>query len=100
MAAQSSKDALGERRWLVLAQDGRHVWLGRWTDPSPEELASAEAALIQQAGGGWLAVGCGSYYAPGEMTLLEVRPLGRPLVEWPQAVASFHAHRFTANKSR
>jgi hypothetical protein len=38
----------GERRWIVLGTDGRHVSLGRDSDPSPEEIEAAEAALLAQ----------------------------------------------------
>jgi hypothetical protein len=38
----------GERRWIVLGEDGRHITMGRHSDPSPEEVAKAEAGLAAQ----------------------------------------------------
>ena len=34
-----------ERRWLVIASDGRHATLGRATDPTPEQLEAAATTL-------------------------------------------------------
>lgn len=84
-----------ERRWLVLGADGRHVWLGRATDPSTGEVAQAEQALAAQGTSGWLAVSEGDYWAVGEpMTLLIVRPLGGPSRDgWEQAVRTFEELR-------
>jgi len=38
----------GERRWIVLGEDGRHVTMGRNSGPSPDEIARAEAGLADQ----------------------------------------------------
>ena len=37
-----------ETRWIVLGTDGRHVTMGRHTDPSPEEVEQAERGLAAQ----------------------------------------------------
>jgi hypothetical protein len=83
-----------ERRWLVIGADGRHVTLGRASDPSPEELAEVAAALEQQDVAGWLVVSEGRYYDPGELGLLMVHPLAeRPGATWEQARDAFIAAR-------
>jgi hypothetical protein len=45
-----------ERRWLVLAEVGRHVWLGRARDPEEVEIREAEASLAARSLAVWLAV--------------------------------------------
>ena len=50
-----------ERRWIILADAGRHVSVGRATDPTGDEILTAEEALAAQAHGGWLAVMKGDY---------------------------------------
>jgi len=44
-----------ERRWIILAQDGRHVTMGRAAPPSDAQIAAAAAALTAQGIAGWLA---------------------------------------------
>jgi hypothetical protein len=83
-----------ERRWIVLGEDGRHVTLGRHADPSPEEIAAAEAALVGQCLAGWLAVAEGDPWRRGaRVRLLEVRPLAEPSVPFQGAVEAFQARR-------
>ena len=41
---------------MLLAEDGRHSWLGRATDPTAEEIASLEDQLTGLNLGGWIAV--------------------------------------------
>ena len=55
-----------ERRWIVLGEDGRHVTIGRHTDPTDDELARAADALHTSGQGGWLAVTEGQYYRARE----------------------------------
>jgi len=79
-----------ERRWIILGEDGRHVTLGRHSDPSPDEIAQAEAGLAAQGLRGWLAVMEGPYYRDPAPTLMMVRTLcsfARPFTE---AVDAFH----------
>ena len=83
-----------ERRWLVLAEDGRvGGWLGRATDPSDDEIAMAERGLVAAGTAGWLAVSEGVYYSSDVMTLMCVRPLGSPAGGFDEAAARFHAAR-------
>ena len=80
-----------EHRWIIVAEDGRHVTLGRDTDPSDEEVARAGEGLRAQGLGGWLAVLEGSYYRPQDaLTLLMVRtvaPSAGP--SWEDAKTAF-----------
>jgi hypothetical protein len=75
---ETSRSRSGERRWIVLAEDGRYSSLGRATDPTQEEVAAAEAALAAQGVKGWLAVMQGNPYVGKVPRLMEVRPLAEP----------------------
>jgi hypothetical protein len=79
----------GERRWIVLTEDGKHITLGRYTDPSPEEIATSEAGLAAQGLSGWLAVMKGNYYGSDEPSLMMVRPLCNPKRHFAEAVDRF-----------
>jgi hypothetical protein len=90
-----------EKRWIILGTDGRHVTVGRHTDPSPDEIEAAEAGLRAQGLSGWLAVTDGGYYGPGEIAVLPVRSLADALPEtWDRAVAAFLEHRAVARGCR
>lgn len=61
---------------MLLSEDGRHVWLGRGSDPSPDELDEAGSAMDRQGLAGWLAVHRGDYWSPvHEPELMVVRRL-------------------------
>ncbi len=83
----------GERRWIVLGEDGRHITMGRHSDPSPEEVAKAEAGLAAQGLAGWLAVMNGGYHARRKPSLMMVRPLCDPQQPFAEAVDAFQAAR-------
>ena len=83
-----------ERRWLLVASDGRHATLGRARDPSAEELETAAARLGDMNLGGWLAVSEGHYYGPGPFRLMMVRSLAEAAgATWAGAEAAFMAAR-------
>ncbi|MFO0198689.1 MAG: hypothetical protein ACK530_08780 [Alphaproteobacteria bacterium] len=83
-----------ERRWIVLGTDGRHVSIGRDSDPSPEEIEAAEAALLAQGHGGWLAVTSGEYWSRrARLDVLEVRRLGAPATAFAEAAEAFQQRR-------
>ena len=86
-----------ESRWIALATDGRHVTLGRASDPSEAEIAATEASLIAQGIRGFLVVMRGAYYARHGLELLLVRPLaGATSDNWEQAKAAFLSRRTAA----
>ncbi|MDT8333795.1 hypothetical protein RQ831_22320 [Roseomonas gilardii] len=86
-----------ERCWIVLGTDGRHVTLGRHSDPAEEEIRAAEQALSAQGQAGWLAVLEGDYWRRRtKMSVLAVRPLADPDSGFDEAVAAFEACRTRA----
>ena len=90
-----------EKRWIVLATDGRHVTLGRHVDPTLEMIEQVGAELRQIGLGGWLAVTEGRYYEPRDvLRVMLVRPLAEPASDWDGAVAAFMAIRAVALSSR
>ncbi|MEN3174931.1 hypothetical protein ABDK75_02765 [Gluconobacter sp. OJA] len=50
------------QQWLIIAEDGRHVSLGRHTSPTEDELNVVEKGLLSQGLGGWLVRTMGNYY--------------------------------------
>jgi hypothetical protein len=80
-----------ETRWIILTADGRHGTMGRHTDPSEDEIASAEAALRRIPLGD---------YSRDKLEVLMVRPLASPDPDdWDRAVAAFLARRRAANQT-
>ncbi len=77
-----------ERRWIVLASDGRYVTLGRASDPSEEEICLAETSLRNQGLAGWLAVMEGNPYAKNTPRIMEVRSLAEPKLPFSEAAAA------------
>jgi hypothetical protein len=73
-----------ETRWIVLGTDGRHVTMGRHSDPSPEEVEQAERGLAVMKGG---------YYVRRKPSLMMVRPLANPARPFEEAAAEFEAKR-------
>lgn len=80
---------MGERRWIILGDDGRHVTVGRHSDPTEEELRGITEQLKTTGVGGWLAVTEGVYYSSEVMKLLMVQELAPPRRPWETAVAAF-----------
>lgn len=83
MAATNERDT--ERRWVLVAEDGRYVTLGRASDPSEDEILDAEAGLVRQGLAGWLAVMQGNPYVGAAPQLMEVRRLGEPTATFTKA---------------
>jgi hypothetical protein len=83
-----------ERRWIVLGEDGRHVSIGRATDPSDAEIEAAGKSLEQSGMGGWLAVMEGVYYSRrSRVALMMVREVAPATASWNDAVAAFQQRR-------
>jgi len=83
-----------ERRWIILAQDGRHVTMGRAAAPSEAEVEAAAAALAAQGLAGWLATLDGNYWSRRRVALAPVQTLGDgATLDWPTAIIAFEAAR-------
>ncbi len=90
-----------ERRWIILAQDGRHVTMGRAAPPSEAEVEAAATALAAQGLAGWLATLDGNYWSRRRVTLASVQTLGdSATLDWSAAVAAFDAARKVATTLR
>ncbi|MBX9751033.1 MAG: hypothetical protein K5Q68_15705 [Roseococcus sp.] len=90
-----------ERRWIILAQDGRHVTMGRAAPPSEAEVEAAAAALAAQGLAGWLATLDGNYWSRRRVTLASVQTLGDDArLDWPAAIAAFDVARKAATAPR
>jgi len=88
----------GERRWIILSEDGRHATLGRHTDPFDVEIRAAGDGLQAQGLGGWLAVMEGSYHRTrSTVTLMMVRQVAPCPVTWEQAAGAFQEIRRERN---
>jgi hypothetical protein len=86
-----------EVRWIVLTTDGRHVTLGRHTDPSEDEINVTEGAMAIQGVTGFLAIMRGGYYIRSPVELMQVRPLaGADPEQWAAAAAAFLVKRTAA----
>jgi len=83
-----------ERRWIILAQDGRHVTMGRAAPPSEAEVEAAAAALAAQGLAGWLATLDGNYWSRRRVVLAPVQMLGDgATLDWSAAITAFEAAR-------
>lgn len=80
-----------DTRTIILGDDGRYVTLGRHSQPSEEEIASAAQALAAQGIGGWLATMSGTVYQRRCPKLEMQRELAAPRHGWDAAVAAFKA---------
>ncbi|WP_191082748.1 hypothetical protein [Roseococcus microcysteis] len=90
-----------ECRWIILAQDGRHVTMGRAAPPSEAEVEAAAAALAAQGLAGWLARLDGHYWSRRRVALTLVQTLGDGAsLDWPAAIAAFEADRKAATAPR
>ena len=90
----SQKTKSEERRWIILAQDGRHVTMGRAAPPIEAEVEAAAAALAAQGLAGWLATLDGNYWSRRRVTLATVQTLGNgATLDWPAAITAFKAAR-------
>lgn len=91
-----------ERRWIILAADGRHSTLGRYAPPDEEEVAKATSALASVGLAGWYVILDGDYWARrAPVVLTPLRPLAYAAdADWPAAVAAFEAMRMAATSSK
>jgi hypothetical protein len=91
-----------ERRWIILAADGRHSTLGRSAPPDEEEVARAASALAAAGHAGWLVRLDGDYWSRRKPVVLTMmQPLAHAVdAGWPAAVAAFEAMRMAAMSSK
>ena len=90
----SRESKVAERRWIILAQDGRHVTMGRAAPPSEAEVEAAAAALAAQGLAGWLATLDGNYWSRRRVALTPVQMLGNgATLDWSAAITAFEAAR-------
>ncbi len=90
-----------ERRWIILAQDGRHVTMGRAAPPTEAEVEAAAVALAAQGLAGWLATMDGNYWSRRRVALAPVQMLGDgAALDWPAAITAFEATRQHALRPR
>ncbi len=86
-----------EQRWMAIGEDGRHVTLGRHSEPTDDELAAATKALEAQNVAAWLVVVEGDYWGRRKLDMVMVRPLlEREGRTWPDAQAAFLERRRSA----
>lgn len=75
-----------ERRWIVLAPDGRYVTVGRNYDPTEQEINTFEADLSKRGLSGWLAIMEGNPWGRRLPSLMLVRPMAQPTADFAEAV--------------
>ena len=90
-----------ERRWIILAADGRHSTLGCHAPPDEEEVAQAASALAAVGLAGCYVILDGDYWSRRTpVVLTAVRPLaGAADAEWSAAVTAFDALRAASTSS-
>jgi len=85
-----------ETRTIILSDDGRHVTLGRHSEPSDTEVAASGASLAALGVGGWLCTLTGTYYGRRKVTLACIREVAASRADFATAEAAFHANRKAA----
>ena len=93
---------LQEKRWIILATDGRHSTLGRSAPPDEEEVAKAASALAAVGLAGWYVILDGNYWSRRKpVALTIIQPLAHATdADWPAAVAAFEATRMAVTSSK
>jgi hypothetical protein len=90
-----------ETRYLIIAEDGRHVTLGRAYAPTPEEIEKCSEGLAKQGLAGWYTIMRGDYWGRREPALEAVQEVGMPIAcNWQTATANFKADRAIARGAR
>ena len=89
----------GPSRTIILAEDGRHVTIGRDSQPSEDEIKRSATALRAANIGAWLATMTGEYYGKGKVGLQMHREISTPKRRYDEAEAAFHTAREAATKT-
>lgn len=74
---------------IVLSEDGRHVALGRQTEPDASEVKRSAHGLASLGLGGWLCRLEGDYYSKSTLSIVRLQILGQPAAHFDQATARF-----------
>lgn len=78
------------KRWMIIAEDGRHATLGQHRSPTEEEIGQVTASLSAHGLGGWLVLGDGDYYQIRKPFDLEkIRQVSDSQVPWEVAETRF-----------
>mgnify|MGYP003366633005 CR=1 FL=1 len=78
------------KRWMIIAEDGRHATLGQYRCPTEEEISRVAASLSANRLGAWLVLGDGDYYQIRRPFELEkVRQVSESEVSWEVAETRF-----------
>lgn len=93
MELTSRTTMANERRWIILGDDGRHVTVGRHSNPTERELHTAAESLEAIGVGGWLALAEGGFHRAEPLCMTMVRELAQPRRSWEAAVEAFHQAR-------
>jgi hypothetical protein len=86
-----SEGFTAERRWIVLAPDGRYVTIGRHSDPSDQDISQIETDLSNRGLSGWLAIMDGNPWDGRLPTLMMVKPIAQPSTAFTEAAERFIA---------
>ena len=87
-----------EKRWMVLAANGQHSWLGRHSDPSEGELRAVSLRSAELGLDSWLCLAEGDYWSHGYYGVLQVKSLnGRG--DFNAALTAFMTKRLEALKT-
>ena len=78
---------------IILADDGRHVTVGRYSKPAEEDIAYSAAEMLTQGVGGWLVRLDGEYYSRRKPVLTHIRDLTPTSVSFDEAVIRFERLR-------
>lgn len=82
--------AARERRYLLIARDGRYTTLGRHTEPDEETLDTAAEGLDSLGLAGWYVLSEGRYHSPDDaVALLPIRRLTATDGDWEVAASEF-----------
>lgn len=87
-----------ETRHILIALDGRHIWMGRHTAPSQEELHKNRVTLEAMGITAWHGTYEGDYWSRkgGKFTDMQLLTTGLPGASLEEAVAAFQGKHVEA----
>jgi hypothetical protein len=87
-------ESKNEVRWMLLFEDGSHVWVGRHSDPTEAEIIGAGESLDARGLAGWLAVVRGDYWKRSELEVLIVKRVSQRDADQSQALGFWRERRW------